>query len=171
MGRNCGYLALNSALATEATYVFMPECPHSSTGDWQNKLKTRINFERSCEQLFHFVIVAEGACSKDGEPIRATAIRDYLDKGLGLDARVIVLAHTQRGGTTSAFDRLMSVQMGIDAFHVIRSQSESEKVSEAVVLTLNEGQMRVKPLMECVQEVSLSILGHTLNLHEPLNVP
>ena len=62
MGRNCGYLALSSALATEATYVFVPECPHADTNEWQSKLKARITFERSHKQKFHFIIVAEGAC-------------------------------------------------------------------------------------------------------------
>ena len=163
MGRNCGYLALSSALATESTYMFVPECPHASTDEWQGKLRARIMFERSRNQYYHFVIVAEGACSQNGAPIKSDAIREYLDKGMGLDARVVVLAHTQRGGHTSAFDRLMSVQMGIDAFHVVKSQSTSDK-QEALVLTLNEGQIRAQPLMECVQEVSL-LWGLILMIH------
>lgn len=154
MGRNCGYLALSSALATEASYVFLPECPHENTAEWQTKLGARIAFEKAHKKRFHFVIIAEGACNNVGEPIKAASIRDYMEKGLGLDARCVILAHTQRGGNNSAFDRLMSVQLGIDAFYSAKAGMTKSSGETAVVLTLNEGRVVGKPLMDCVQEVS-----------------
>lgn len=172
MGRNCGYLALSSALATEASYVFLPECPQEEeevagqgTGkSWQAKLAARIAFERAHGKFYHLVIVAEGACTVNGVALKATTIREYLggEGGLRLDARLCVLAHTQRGGRTSAFDRLMSLRMGIDAFHSVKgmsssspsSSSSNSTLSSAVVLTLNEGNVVAKPLMNCVQETT-----------------
>lgn len=171
MGRNCGYLALSSALCTEASYVFLPECPQDEeeqdqnqqnqdpgkfgNKSWQAKLAARIAFERAHGKYYHLVIVAEGACNANGVALKSATIRNYLDKALHLDARLCVLAHTQRGGCTSAFDRLMSLQMGIDAFHAVKRMSAKASTSSSgVVLTLNEGRVGEKPLMDCVHEVS-----------------
>ncbi|OTF75890.1 phosphofructokinase, liver-like protein, partial [Euroglyphus maynei] len=53
MGRNCGYLAISSALCTQASYVFIPEYPHRSNDEWQNKLFKRIQYERNNGQYYH----------------------------------------------------------------------------------------------------------------------
>lgn len=55
----------------------------------------------------HLIIVAEGAMDRDGNPITAGMVRKYTAEKLGLDARITVLGHVQRGGSPSAFDRIL----------------------------------------------------------------
>jgi len=53
------------------------------------------------------VLVAEGAIDKEGRPITATDVKDLIAGQLGYDTRITVLGHIQRGGNTSAFDRVL----------------------------------------------------------------
>lgn len=150
MGRNCGYIALSTAMATEVTYVFVPECPQQSDQHWKQKLQTRIRFEQSHGQQFHIIIVAEGACDVNGNSIPCSTIRQYLSKELNLDTRVVVLGHVQRGGQVSAFDRLLSTQMGIEAFQHLKSCNGEQ---DPHVMTLDKGRILMKPLSTCIQGV------------------
>lgn len=159
MGRNCGYLALAAAFATEASFVFIPESP---TNEWKRSLKNRINFEHSQGQLFHVIIMSEGARNTDGTMLKIETVKDYLSKDLNLDTRTMVLAHLQRGGNVSAFDRLMSIQLGVEAANFFcnktcdnaMSQLQVENSTDAVVLTMDRGQIDTKRLMPCVNEVT-----------------
>lgn len=55
----------------------------------------------------HLIVLAEGATDIDGNPITAVMVRNYAAEKLGLDARITVLGHVQRGGSPSAFDRIL----------------------------------------------------------------
>ena len=61
----------------------------------------------------HLIILAEGATDIEGKPITAAMVRNYAAEKLGLDARITVLGHVQRGGSPSAFDRILVNFMGI----------------------------------------------------------
>lgn len=63
--------------------------------------------ERSAGQRLNIVIVAEGACDREGNPISAEDVRKVIDARLKHDARITVLGHVQRGGNPSAFDRVL----------------------------------------------------------------
>lgn len=147
MGRNCGYLTLSSGLATEASYVFIPESPHKSTDEWKQKLINRINFERSNGQYFHIILVAEGASDQDGVPIRSESIKEYLNKDCDLESRIVVLGHLQRGGQTSIFDHLMSLQMGVEAYEILCKESDLN-----ITLTINNGVIQRKSLPSSIEE-------------------
>ncbi|KAH7640024.1 phosphofructokinase [Dermatophagoides farinae] len=170
MGRNCGYLAISTALATQASYVFIPEYPHRSTDEWQKKLAARLQYERNNGQYYHIVIIAEGACDNNGDSIKSNQIKDYLNKDCNIETRLIILGHLQRGGYTSAFDHLMSMSMGIKAYDMIRmkeveptaaeeketadDKSSSYGMKQAIILTLNNGQIQSKPLSYCIDEMA-----------------
>lgn len=113
MGRHCGYLALVAALASEADFVFIPEWPPE--GNWQEILCKKLTQERESGQRLNIIIVAEGAMDRDGKPITADDIKDVVVERLQQDTRVTVLGHVQRGGSPSAFDRVLGCRMGAEA--------------------------------------------------------
>lgn len=55
----------------------------------------------------NIIIVAEGAIDRDGEPITAEKVRQVVVENLKQDTRITVLGHVQRGGSPSAFDRVL----------------------------------------------------------------
>lgn len=107
MGRDCGYLALNSAIAGGAEEVLIPETETSLQDLAQKMMNAYIRGKAHC-----IVIVAEGY--KPG----IQAVVDYLSERedeLGFEVRVTVLGHVQRGGRPSAFDRLLATKLGAAA--------------------------------------------------------
>ncbi|KAK2115718.1 hypothetical protein P7K49_006344 [Saguinus oedipus] len=125
MGRHCGYLALVTSLSCGA--------------DWRDK-----------DPWFssHIIIVAEGAIDKNGKPITSEDIKNLVVKRLGYDTRVTVLGHVQRGGTPSAFDRILGSRMGVEA---VMALLEGTPDTPACVVSLSGNQAVRLPLMECVQ--------------------
>lgn len=118
MGRNCGYLALMSGLANGADAVFIPEAPPPAE-TWRDTLVASLAEGRESGRRNSTVIVAEGARDDSGCPISAIEIRDLLEREAGVEARLTVLGHVQRGGPPSAFDRNLGTLLGqaaIDAF-------------------------------------------------------
>jgi 6-phosphofructokinase 1 len=105
MGRHCGYLALVAALASEADWVFIPEWPPEK--GWQDVLCKKLSQERSMEQRLNIVIVAEGAIDHEGNRITPDDIQKLVSSRLKYDTRVTILGHVQRGGSPSAFDRIL----------------------------------------------------------------
>ncbi len=61
------------------------------------------------------VVVAEGACDREGEPITSAHVRQVIEDRLQEDARVTILGHVQRGGSPSAYDRWASTWLGYEA--------------------------------------------------------
>jgi 6-phosphofructokinase 1 len=67
----------------------------------------------------NIVIVAEGAIDRCGQPITSEYVKQVLAEQLGEDTRVTILGHVQRGGAPSAFDRIMSTIVGVEAVREI----------------------------------------------------
>lgn len=63
--------------------------------------------ERSAGQRLNIIIVAEGAIDRDGHPISAEKVKQVVVDNLKQDTRITVLGHVQRGGSPSAFDRVL----------------------------------------------------------------
>ncbi|XP_043081493.1 phosphofructokinase, muscle a isoform X2 [Puntigrus tetrazona] len=106
MGRHCGYLALVTALACGADWVFIPEMPPDD--GWEDHLCRRLTETRKAGSRLNVIIVAEGAINKEGKPITCDQLKDLVTKRLGYDTRATILGHVQRGGTPSAFDRVLT---------------------------------------------------------------
>jgi len=146
MGRHCGYLALVTALACGADWVFIPEMPPED--GWEQHLFRRLKDQRSRGTRLNIIIVAEGAMNRNGTPITCDYIKDIVSKQLGFDTRATVLGHVQRGGTPSAFDRILGSRMGVEA---VMALLEATPETPACVVSLS-GNMAIRlPLMECVQ--------------------
>jgi 6-phosphofructokinase 1 len=116
MGRHCGWLALAAAVATGADAVLLPEAPPD---DWRAHVLDAIRAGREAGRRHAVVLVAEGARDTAGTPIPADAVRDAIREELGLDTRVTVLGHVQRGGAPSAYDRVMTTVLGARAVTAI----------------------------------------------------
>ncbi|XP_039193021.1 ATP-dependent 6-phosphofructokinase, platelet type isoform X2 [Crotalus tigris] len=146
MGRHCGYLALVSALACGADYVFIPEYPPEE--GWEDHMCARLSENRARKKRLNIIIVSEGAIDSFNKAITSEQVKDLVVKRLGFDTRVTILGHVQRGGTPSAFDRILASRMGVEA---VLALLEATPETPACVVTLSGNQAVRLPLMECVQ--------------------
>uniref|UniRef100_A0A672JR09 ATP-dependent 6-phosphofructokinase n=1 Tax=Salarias fasciatus TaxID=181472 RepID=A0A672JR09_SALFA len=147
MGRHCGYLALVSALACGADWVFIPEMPPED--GWEDSMCQKLSeVTRSRGSRLNIIIVAEGAIDRQGQHISSEFVKDLVVRCLGFDTRVTILGHVQRGGTPSAFDRILASRMGVEA---VLALLEASPTTPACVVSLVGNQAVRLPLMECVQ--------------------
>lgn len=145
MGRHCGYLALMSAIAGGADYVFIPENPPAP--GWETHLCEQISNVRASGRRNSIVVVAEGAQDSEHTPINSDYIRQVLEDRLGEDTRVTILGHVQRGGAPSAFDRSMSSQQGFAAVQEVLSATADTVPS---IIGVHHNRVGKAPLMESV---------------------
>jgi 6-phosphofructokinase 1 len=109
MGNNSGVLALNSAIATGAEDVFIPE-RNEDLSIFENKIKKAYEFKKSS-----IIIVSEG-----DQIGGAKELYNYLaEKGMEAKVRVAILGHIQRGGSPTYKDRMMATQFGAKAIDMI----------------------------------------------------
>lgn len=148
MGRNCGYLALMSAIATGADWVFIPEYP-PEWEDWEDRMCEVLKAGRQAGRRDSIVIVAEGVRDRKGNPITCEQIKRILEEKLGEETRITVLGHVQRGGTPSAFDRNMSTILGYEAVQVIASAPPE---GDAYLVGIRNNRVTCLPLMHCVEQ-------------------
>jgi 6-phosphofructokinase 1 len=145
MGRNCGYLALMSAIAGSAAYVLIPEWPPDP--GWEQDLCEIIESGRAAGRRHSIVIVAEGAHDTANRPISSEDVRRLLSERLGEDVRVTILGHVQRGGAPSAFDRSMSAILGHAAVEEVLAATPQ---SVPQLIGMRDNRVAKAPLMECV---------------------
>ena len=111
MGRHAGHLALYVGLAVGATAVLIPE----REVNFESDIVEKIRQARLAGTTHYMVVVAEGAGS-------AADIGRRIHEELGLDPRVTVLGHIQRGGSPSARDRETASRMGYEAVMALAGQ-------------------------------------------------
>jgi len=130
MGRYTGWIALESGIAGGADVILIPEKPFD-VGEICQYISRRQKRGRN----FSVVVVAEGAKPKDGKEIvysdgvdefgnlRLGGVGYYLgkeiEKGLDTETRVVILGHIQRGGTPTAFDRILGTRLGLAAIDFV----------------------------------------------------
>ena len=110
MGRHAGYLALYVGIAVGATAVLIPE----REVDFQEDVVEKIRRARLAGSTHYMVVVAEGAGS-------AFDIGKRIHDEVGIDPRVTVLGHIQRGGSPTARDRETASRMGYEAVLTLMS--------------------------------------------------
>jgi 6-phosphofructokinase 1 len=105
MGRNCGYLALMGGILGGAEVVVTPE--KSPT---MEEIAAMLEDAYVRGKTHAIAVVAEGA------PYKVTDLATFLNqKGTGFEIRLTILGHIQRGGSPTAFDRLLATRMGLSA--------------------------------------------------------
>ena len=159
MGRNCGYLAMMSAIATGADWFLIPEYP-PDVEDWGAQLVEVLKAGRRAGNRESLVILAEGARDRAGNPITSQQIKTVIEEGLGEETRITILGHVQRGGAPSAFDRYFPTLLGYTAIEELLSAPPDR---EPQILGIRENRVTPAPLMACVektQAVAAAIAAH-----------
>jgi 6-phosphofructokinase 1 len=108
MGRDAGYIALHSGIATGAENILIPE-----TKTDIEELITSLKEKKKRQKLVNLVVVAEG------DEFSATEIAKIVSERIpNTDTRVCILGHIQRGGSPTCIDRLIASRMG---YHAVES--------------------------------------------------
>lgn len=126
MGRYAGWIALHSGLAGGADVILLPEIPYKLESVMQKILE-----RKNAGKNFSIVVVAEGAKPEGGElsvarmvkgsfePVRlggvGNKVADAIEAATGIESRCTVLGYLQRGGSPTAFDRVLSTRYGVAA--------------------------------------------------------
>jgi ATP-dependent phosphofructokinase / diphosphate-dependent phosphofructokinase len=158
MGRHAGWIALHAGLAGGANVILIPEHPFS--------------LERVCDyierrfesQYAPIVVVSEGAEPDGGTPLAEDAPTDAfghvrlggighwlegeIEQRTGHEARATVLGHVQRGGTPTAFDRVLATRFGLHAIDAAHEQEWGKmaalRSTEIVLVDLAEATAQLK---------------------------
>lgn len=130
MGRYAGWLALYAGVAGGGDIIIIPEIPYDI-----KKVCERVSERHKCGKRFSIVVVSEGARPKGGkmvvkrivkgstDPIRlggiGNKIANDIERLTGLETRVTVLGHLQRGGSPTSFDRMLATRLGTFACDLV----------------------------------------------------
>ena len=152
MGRHAGYLALYVGLATGATAVLVPETEYN----FDEHVADKIRQARLGGRTNFMIVVAEGAAS-------AMAVGEEIREKLGLDPRVTILGHIQRGGDPTAKDRVLATRMGHEAVRVLAEGGTNKVVidrnDEIIAMDIDEGLSMMKTLNGQEFEVMRAMTG------------
>ena len=161
MGRHAGWIALESGLAGGADVILIPEVPVEV-----DHVCDLIRKRHARGKTFSIVAVAEGAVLKNQGTVAEQKLDQFghvrlggigqvlgelIEKKTGFETRVTVLGHIQRGGSPTAFDRILGTRFGVKAFELVKQQKFGYMVSlqgrEIVSVPLEDavGQLKTVP--------------------------
>lgn len=150
MGRRAGHLALQVGCAVGATAICLPE----RQLDFDTEIVERMRIGRIKGRNHHIIIVAEGYGS-------AQEVADQIHEATGIDTRVTILGHIQRGGSPSAMDRVMATRMGYAAVRALmEGKTNRVIVSDNNIVTdidIEEGLAQSKDLNQCLFEAQQTV--------------
>ena len=150
MGRRAGHLALQVGCAVGATAICLPE----RQLDFDTEIVERMRIGRIKGRNNHIIIVAEGYGS-------AQEVADQIHEATGIDTRVTILGHIQRGGSPSAMDRVMATRMGYAAVRALmEGKTNRVVVSDNNIVTdidIEEGLAQSKDLNQCLFEAQQTV--------------
>ena len=140
MGRHAGWIAIEAGIAGGADVILIPEFPID-----MDEVCAQIQKRHGRGKTFSIIVVAEGAQFKDKNMVlkeekldsfghvRLGGIGETLaaeiEKRTGYETRVSVLGHIQRGGSPSAFDRVLGSRLGVKAVELIKNQKFGKMVA------------------------------------------
>jgi 6-phosphofructokinase 1 len=144
MGRHAGYIALHSGIATGAENILMPEV--NTTLD---EMVASLSEQEKRKKLVNLVIVAEGYMPDPSQPHlkgAAETTRLIEERLKGLEIRVTILGHIQRGGPPSCMDRFIASRMG---YHAVECLMEGR---HNVMVGILHNNMHYTPLEIAIRE-------------------
>ncbi len=131
MGNKAGWLTLYAGLAGGADVILLPEIPYDV-----DRVLSIVEDRAKENKAFSIIAVAEGAMSKDEAKMKrkdrdalrqqegfttiSARLANDLQQKVGVEARTVIPGHLQRGGTPSAYDRVLATQFGVHAAELIR---------------------------------------------------
>jgi ATP-dependent phosphofructokinase / diphosphate-dependent phosphofructokinase len=165
MGRHAGWIALHSGLAGGADVILIPEIPFDI-----EEVCRLITRRHRRGRSFSIVVAAEGALPREGTMSVATgqldefghprlggigqALEREIEQRTGYETRATVLGHVQRGGTPTAFDRVLATRLGLAAIDAAHDGRWGEMTAlrgtriELVALADAVRELRVVPVEE-----------------------
>jgi len=152
MGKECGYLALVSALTSGAELCLIPEMSYDLQA-YEEHFKKQIKEGRE----YFLAIVAEGI-KEDSH-----SIAEWFEKSIGIESRVSVLGYIQRGGNPTVYDRLMAykfISRAIDGLLDNRDES---------VICFNDGGFSYKSIREVAEQkytLDKALLKHLKDIRD-----
>jgi phosphofructokinase-like protein len=178
MGRYAGWLALGAGIAGGGDVILIPELPYQIDAIYEAVLNRSHKGKR-----FSIIVVAEGAKPKGGGVVVKRVVKESTNQirlgGIGhkvgreieaisgLETRVAVLGHLQRGGSPTAFDRILATRFGVAAADLIISSNFNKMVAlrgehiTAVSLDKVGGRCRKvpldSPLIDVARKVDMSM--------------
>ena len=172
MGRNAGWLALYSGIAGGADVILIPESPFDI-----DQVCEMIRKRHARGRYFSIVVAAEGAAPKEGTLTIAQGELDEfghprlggighrlegeIETRTGFETRATVLGYVQRGGTPTAFDRVLATRLGLAAVDAVHAghwgTMTALRGTQIVLVTLAEAvaQNRTVPIEEYARFASL----------------
>ncbi len=122
MGREAGFIAMESGLAGGAEAILVPELPVDMDGLCRNVRRWQADGKKSC-----IIVVAEGAA-------RGADVAACIERGTGVRTRLTVLGYIQRGGRPTARDRSLATRLG---YHAVRLLAEGRR---SIAVGIGEGE-------------------------------
>jgi 6-phosphofructokinase len=130
MGRTAGWIALHSGVAGGGDVILIPEIPYGV-----DAIVGKIHDRARNGKRFSIIVIAEGAKPKGGdvvvrqivegspEPVRLGGVGfvlgNQIEKITGIETRVVVMGHLQRGGSPTPFDRVLATSLGAGAMDLV----------------------------------------------------
>ncbi|MEW5796979.1 MAG: ATP-dependent 6-phosphofructokinase [Candidatus Zixiibacteriota bacterium] len=158
MGRYAGWIALGAGLAGGGDIILIPEVPYDIEA-----VCDRIKERNSRGKRFSIVVIGEGAKPIGGsmvvkrrvanspDPVRLGGISyqlaSQLEGLLNIEARVTVLGHLLRGGSPTAFDRVLATRFGVEAMHQVAEGNTGKMV------VLRDGRTGTVPITEVAGKI------------------
>ncbi|MFW6078750.1 MAG: 6-phosphofructokinase [Gemmatimonadota bacterium] len=175
MGRHTGWIALHSGVSGSADVILIPEIPYDPDAIC-DKIESRYRSGRG----FAIVVAAEGAVARGGEPVYveeaepgqparyggiAERLAQRIGERTGRETRSIVLGHLQRGGSPTAYDRLIALRFGAAAVRCV------EAGRFGTMVALDPPEVRAVPLEAALQEIkSVPIESDTIQTARDLDI-
>lgn len=133
MGRNCGDIALYAGVAGGAESILVPEI----SVDMDQVIK-RIERGKRRGKLHHIIVVAEGVGN-------SKEIVEQIESQTGVETKLTILGHVQRGGSPAMYDAVMASEMGVKAVELLMEGESSQ------ALGIKEGKVFNMPITEAIK--------------------
>lgn len=133
MGRNCGDIALYSGVAGGAETILVPEVPVD-----MHQVIERVKRGKARGKLHHIIVVAEGL----GNP---NEIADTVEEETGVETKVTILGHIQRGGSPSVQDAVLASSMGVKSVELLMEGKSS------LAIGIKEAKIFSMPIDEAIK--------------------
>ena len=150
MGRNCGDLALYAGLAGGATTILVPEKKYSK----EEIIRTVMDGQRQ-KKHHNLVVIAEGVGKSD-------EIAREIEEISGIETRLTVLGHIQRGGSPTAFDRILASKMGHRAVELLMEGKSGRVIGtvkgDIVDLDIHEALSIERPFNEQLYQIAMDLV-------------
>jgi phosphofructokinase-like protein len=158
MGRNAGWIALHSGIAGGADVILIPEVPFDI-----DEVCAMIKRRHQRGRYYSIVVAAEGATPKEGTTMTLNTgetdefghprlggighrLEQEIERRTGFETRATVLGHVQRGGTPTAFDRVLATRLGLAAIDAAHDRKWG------MMTSLHATDIKLVPIAEAVKK-------------------